>query len=101
MSQVLVDTESYTSLLNYVMFASKQITMSEYVTTVKEWKKKLLFESKFEGKEQQLDITEGDIFMDIQEVWVETISIEISTAVSREISRVIAKEKERKVEEGN
>ena len=59
------------------------------------------FESKFEGKEQQLDITEGDIFMDIQEVWVETISIEISTAVSREISRVIAKEKERKVEEGN
>ena len=59
------------------------------------------FESKFEGKEQQLDITEGDIFMDIQEVWVETISIEISTAVSREISRVIAEEKERNVEEGN
>jgi len=65
------------------------------------------------NKEQKLDVTEGDIFKDIQEVWVEAISTEvpgtistkvpgeISIEVPREISRIIAKAKVEKVEERN
>ena len=70
MSQVLVDTEEDTSLLNYVMFASIQRSVSEYVTAFRELENNLLFESKFEDTEQQLNIAEGDIFKDIQAVWV-------------------------------
>ena len=40
----------------------------ENVTTVRELKSRLIFESNF--AEQKLDISEGDIFKDIQEVWV-------------------------------
>ena len=37
----------------------------------------LLFESKISNKQQKRDIVEGDIFKDIQEVWVAEIYIEI------------------------
>ena len=65
MSQVVVETEIHTSLQNYVMFASIQRSVSEYVIAVRELENNLLFESKFADKEQQLDIAEGDIFKDI------------------------------------
>ena len=47
MSKGLDKTEAYTSLLNYVMFASIQRSVSEYVTAVRELENNLLFESKF------------------------------------------------------
>ena len=83
MFQVLVETAADTSLVNYVMFASIQRSVSEYVAAVREWKNNLLFESKFDSKEQQLDIAKGDIFKDTQEVWVAAISGIAFGAMSR------------------
>ena len=65
--------------------------MSKYVTAIRKLKNNLLFESKFEGKKQQLDIAEGDINKDILEVWLETISGTISRAISREKNRIKGK----------
>ena len=50
MSQVLVETEEDTSLLNYVMFASIQRSVSEYVIAIRALENNLLFGSGFEGK---------------------------------------------------
>ena len=97
MSQVLAETKAYISLLNYVMLTSMQRSVSDYVVPVKELKDKLLFESKFAGSEQQLDVVEGDIFKYIHEIWVVAMSKTIFTA----ISRVKAKIESRKVEEDN
>ena len=47
-------------------------TVEEIVTTVRELKSKLFFENKF--AEQQLDIAEGNVFKDIQEVLEAAIS---------------------------
>ena len=54
-------------------------------------------ERKFADKEHKLNVAEGDIFKDIQEVWVEAIS----TAVPGAISRVIAEAEVEKDEESN
>lgn len=51
----------------------------------------------FVDKEQKLDVAEGDIFKDIQEIWVEAISTEVPGA----ISRVIIEAKVEKTKESN
>lgn len=52
-------------------------------------------ESEFANKEHKIDVVEGDIFKDIQEVWVEAIYI----VVPREISGVTVESKVEKLEE--
>ena len=74
MSHFLAEKKADTNLPTYIMFLGMQRTVSKYVTAVRELEDNLLFESKFEGKKHQLDIAEGDIFKDIQEVSVEAIS---------------------------
>jgi len=54
-------------------------------------------ESEFADKEQKIDVAEGDIYKDIQEVWVEAIS----TAIPGAISRVIAEAEIGNAEESN
>ena len=49
------------------------------------------------NKEQKLDVAEGDILKDIQEVWLEAISITVPVV----ISRVIVEAEVEKVEESN
>ena len=47
-------------------------------------------ESKFVDKEQKLDVAEGDIFKDIQKVWVEAISIAVSGVMSTIVPEAIS-----------
>ena len=70
MSQVYSETLAGISFLNYVMLTNMQRSVSDYVDVVRELKDNLLFESKFAGSEQQLDIAEGDAYKSIKEVWV-------------------------------
>ena len=62
--------------------------MSDYGVPVKELKNKLIFESKFVGSEQQLDVAEGNIFKYIQEIWVVAMSKTIFTVISRVKARI-------------
>ena len=70
MSQVFSETLAGISFLNYVLLTNMQRSVSDYVAAVRELKDNLLFESKFAGSEQQLDIVEGDAYKSIKEVWV-------------------------------
>ena len=97
MYQVLAETKSDISLLNYVILTNMHRSVSDYVVPHRELKDKLLFESKFTGSELQLDVAEGDIFKYIQEIWVVAMSKKIFTT----ISRVKAEIESRKDEEEN
>ena len=55
--------------------------MIDYFVANRKLKDKLLFESKFAGRENEKDIVEGDAYQSIQEVRVEAVSREISTIV--------------------
>lgn len=87
-------TKKYLAQENSQMKEEKEDSM----IVISPWNKKFKsFESKFTEKEQKLDVAQGDIFKYIQEVWMEAIS----TAVFREISRVIAEDEVEKAEESN
>ena len=73
MPQVFSETLAGISFLNYVMLTNMQRSVSDYVAAVRELKDNLLFDSKFAGSEQQLDIAEGDAYKSIKEVWVATM----------------------------
>jgi len=59
----------------------------------KELKNNLLLQSKLADKEQKLDIADGDIFKDIQEVWEVAISRVVTTTISTAMTGVISREK--------
>ena len=80
MSQVFSKTLAGISFLNYVMLTNMQRSVSDYVAAVRELKDNLLFEGKFAGNEQQLDISEGDAYKIIKEVWVAAMSETIFAA---------------------
>jgi hypothetical protein len=58
-----------------------QERLIDYVAANRKLKDKLLFESKFVGRENEKDIAEGDDYQSMQEVRVEAVSREISTTV--------------------
>ena len=69
-----------------VVLTSIQRSRSDYVTVAKVLKDNLLFGGKIAGSEHENDIAEGDIFQDIQEVRVATIS---TTVYGEEIFTVM------------
>ena len=89
MSQVFSETLAGINFLNYVMLTNMHRSVSDYVVAVRELKDKLIFEGKFAGNEQQLDISEGDAYKSIKEVRVATISRMSFSTISRELSRGI------------
>ena len=78
MSQTVVEVEEDDNIHINDKTAGIQRTVSKYVPTVRDLEDNLLFESKIADKEKKRDIAEGDIFKDIQKVWVAAISTEIS-----------------------
>ena len=101
MSQVFSKTKASISLTNYVMLTNMQKSVSDYVAVVRELKYNLLFESKFVGNEQQLDIAEGDAYKSIKEVWVAKMSETIFAAEFGVNSRAQRKIELRRVEKSN
>ena len=72
--QTVVETEIDTSFQNLIMLTSIQERVNKYITVVRELKGNVSFDSKFSNKEKKRDVAEGDIFRDIQEVWVVAMS---------------------------
>jgi hypothetical protein len=81
MSHVVRETRTYIGSQFYDVLTSMQEGLIDYVAANRKLKDKLLFESKFAGRENEKDIAEGDDYQSIQEVRVEAVSREISTTL--------------------
>jgi hypothetical protein len=95
MSHVVRETTTDNGSQFYDVISSMQERLIDYVATNTKLKDKLLFESKFAGRENEKDIAEGDDYQSMQEVRVEAISRAISTTV------FAAEVEARKVGKGN
>jgi len=81
MSHVVRETRTDNGSQFYDVLTSMQERLIDYVATNRKLKDKLLFESKFAGKENEKDIAEGDDYQSMQEVRVEALSRAISIVV--------------------